>query len=98
MANIRRGSSVEVNVVDPLSRKGYRFKGSGSVHAAGTKTYEEGVRRMREAGSALADRVQAIVVIEVQEARTVVSPVYDDGALTEADVVRRFRARLAAQP
>ena len=29
VANIRRGSLVEVNVVDPLVRKGYRFKGPG---------------------------------------------------------------------
>ena len=28
VANIRRGSRVEVNVVDPFVRKGYRFKGS----------------------------------------------------------------------
>jgi predicted pyridoxine 5'-phosphate oxidase superfamily flavin-nucleotide-binding protein len=29
VANIRRGSRVEVNVIDPLVRKGYRFKGPG---------------------------------------------------------------------
>ena len=32
VANIRRGSLVEVNIVDPLVRKGYRFKGSGEIH------------------------------------------------------------------
>jgi uncharacterized protein len=78
VANIRRGSLVEVNVVDPLVRKGYRFKGRGEIH---------------EGGSTLIDRVKAIVVIEVREARAVVSPAYDDGTLSEADMIRRFRAR-----
>ena len=31
VANIRRGSQVEVNVVDPLARKGYRFKGPAEI-------------------------------------------------------------------
>ena len=30
--NIEHNRSVEVNVVDPLVRKGYRFKGQGVVH------------------------------------------------------------------
>jgi uncharacterized protein len=94
VANIRRGSPVEVNVVDPFVRKGYRFKGSAVVHARDTQPWAEGVDRLREAGSTLADRVKAIVVIEVREARPVVSPAYDDGA-TEAEVVRTFRARFA---
>jgi predicted pyridoxine 5'-phosphate oxidase superfamily flavin-nucleotide-binding protein len=46
-----------------------------------------------EAGSTLVDRVKAIVVIEVRGARAVVSPAYDDGTLSEADVIRTFRAR-----
>jgi hypothetical protein len=41
------------------------------------------------------DRINAIVVIEVREARPIVSPVYDDGSVTEADVVRTFQARYA---
>ena len=93
VANIRRGSLVEVNVVDPLVRKGYRFKGPGEIHDRGTSRYTEGIERLREAGSTLVDRVKAIVVIEVREARAVVSPAYDDGTLSEADMTRIFRAR-----
>jgi len=93
--NIRRGSLVEVNVVDPLVRKGYRFKGPAEIHDRGTSVYATGIELLREAGSTLVDRVKAIVVIEVREAREVVSPVYDDGTLTEADIIRTFRARFA---
>jgi predicted pyridoxine 5'-phosphate oxidase superfamily flavin-nucleotide-binding protein len=93
--NIRRGSVVEVNVVDPFVRKGYRFKGPAAVHEPGTAEYVEGIERLRAAGSTLTHRVGAIVVIEVREARAVVSPAYDDGALTEADVRAIHRARFA---
>jgi predicted pyridoxine 5'-phosphate oxidase superfamily flavin-nucleotide-binding protein len=95
VANIRRGSLVEVNVVDPLVRKGYRFKGPAEVHERGTSCYAEGIETLREAGSALTDRVRAIVVIEVHEAHGLVSPAYDDGTLTEEDVIRTFRDRFA---
>jgi predicted pyridoxine 5'-phosphate oxidase superfamily flavin-nucleotide-binding protein len=93
--NIRRGSVVEVNVVDPFARKGYRFKGPALVHEPGTEAYAEGIERLRAAGSTLMHRVGAIVVIEVQQARAVVSPAYDDGTLTEADVRAIHRARFA---
>jgi predicted pyridoxine 5'-phosphate oxidase superfamily flavin-nucleotide-binding protein len=95
VANVRRGSHVELNVVDPLVRKGYRFKGPAAVHERGTARYAEGIERLREAGSTHTDRYDAIVVVEVREARPLVSPAYDDGTLSEADVVRTHRARLA---
>jgi predicted pyridoxine 5'-phosphate oxidase superfamily flavin-nucleotide-binding protein len=93
--NIRRGSVVEVNVVDPFVRKGYRFKGPAVVHEPGTDEYAAGIERLRAAGSTLMHRVNAIVVIEVRQARPVVSPAYDDGTLTEADVRAIHRARFA---
>lgn len=96
VANIRRGSLVEINVVDPLTRKGYRFKGLGAVHDPGTTLFADGIEQLREAGSTLVDRVKAIVVIEVREARQLVSPVYDDGTLTEAEIIRRYRAHFAS--
>jgi uncharacterized protein len=95
VANIRRGSLVEVNVVDPLARKGYRFKGPAAIHEPGTSRFAEGVERLRETGSTLADRVRTIVVVEVREARAVVSPAYDDGTVTEGEIVRIFRERYA---
>lgn len=94
VANIRRGSAVEVNIVDPLARKGYRFKGPAEVHERATAVYAECIEMMREAGSSLVDRVKSIVVVEVREARPLSSPIYDDGSVSEADVVRMFLVRL----
>jgi predicted pyridoxine 5'-phosphate oxidase superfamily flavin-nucleotide-binding protein len=93
VSNVRRGSLVEVNVVDPFVRKGYRFKGPAVVYPRGTSLCADGLARLRETGSTLVDRVNAIVVIEVREARAVVSPAYDDGVLSEADMIRTFQAR-----
>jgi hypothetical protein len=64
VANISRGSLVEVNVVDPFVRKGYRFKGPAVILEPGTAGFAEGLGRLRQEGSKLVDRVRAIVVIE----------------------------------
>ena len=95
VTNIRRGSAVEVNVVDPFARKGYRFKGEATVHEPGSRLYEDGVEVMRRAGSTLVDRVNAIVVIDVREARPLVSPAYDNGSVSEAELIRTFKRRFA---
>ena len=95
VTNIRRGSAVEVNVVDPFARKGYRFKGEATVHEPGSRLYEDGVEVMRRAGSTLVDRVNAIVVIDVREARPLVSPAYDNGSVSETELIRTFKRRFA---
>jgi uncharacterized protein len=95
VANISRGSLVEINVIDPFVRKGYRFKGPAVIHAPGTDGFVEGLDRLRQEGSKLVDRVKAIVVIEIQQARPLVSPAYDAGTTSEAEMVRIFEARFA---
>ena len=93
VANIRRGSLVEVNVVDPIVRKGYRFKGAAEVHEPGSEPYARATEQMRAAGSQLVDREKHVVVIEVREARPLVSPAYDDGSATEDEIAASWRAR-----
>ena len=73
---------MEVNVVDPISRKGYRFKGTGEVFIDGS-TFEAGVAAYRQRG--VTSPIRAIVVIRIERAAPLVSPVYDAG-LTEAEV------------
>ena len=93
VANIRRGSQVEVNVVDPLVRKGYRFKGPAEILEPGSGRFDECIELLRESGSKSVDRVKAVGVVEVREARPLVSPVYDDGSVTEAEVSETYRER-----
>jgi predicted pyridoxine 5'-phosphate oxidase superfamily flavin-nucleotide-binding protein len=95
VANIRRGSLVEVNVVDPFVRKGYRFKGPAAVYEPGTSLCSDALGRLRKSGSMLVDRVRSIVLVEVREAHAVISPAYDDGIATESDMVRTYQKRFA---
>ncbi len=78
--NLRANSAVEVNVVDPIVRKGYRFKGRAEVVedaarvAEFLRTYwEQGTTMMAEAGK----RARAVVLVEVEHAAPLVSPGYD---------------------
>jgi hypothetical protein len=50
---------------------------------------------MRADGSKLTERVEAIVVIKVQHATPLVSPAYDDGATTEAEMLETQRTRFS---
>ena len=76
-------------------RKGYRFKGRAVIHEPGSIEFAEGIERMRADGSKLTGRVKAVVVIEVRHAEPLISPAYDDGATTEADMLEIHRARFA---
>jgi predicted pyridoxine 5'-phosphate oxidase superfamily flavin-nucleotide-binding protein len=96
VANIRRGSLVEINVVDPFVRKGYRFKGPAVVHEPGTAGFTAGAERLRQAGfTTTPERIKAIVVIEVQQARPVLSPAYDDGSSSETAITQVWQAHFA---
>jgi predicted pyridoxine 5'-phosphate oxidase superfamily flavin-nucleotide-binding protein len=85
--NIERNPSVEVNVVDPLVRKGYRFKGLGTVHRSGD-VFQRGCQMYREMG--LMHEIRAVVLIRVERALPVFSPAYDRGD-TEEQVKERWR-------
>ncbi len=79
LANLRTNAAIEVNVVDALGRRGYRFKGTASVHEEG-EVYERGLALLREREyAAYEDRVGAIVLIRVERAEPVTSPAYDLG-------------------
>jgi uncharacterized protein len=82
VANLRVNPRVEINVVDPLARKGYRFKGAAEVHADGSD-FERGLSLYSERG--VPSAIRSIVIIHVTRALPMVSPVYDTGR-SEADV------------
>jgi hypothetical protein len=75
-------------VVDPFVRKGYRFKGAAVIHEPGSAVFSQGIERLRAAGSKLTGQAKAIVVIEVRHAAALVSPAYDDGTMTEVDMLK----------
>jgi uncharacterized protein len=91
VANLASNPNVEINVVDPIVRKGYRFKGRATVHTGGAE-FEHGLALLRERGSTIGrERVRSIVVIEIVAAAPLVSPGYDGGATEEAIAARWWR-------
>src|SRR5689334_17769333 len=91
MANLARNAEVELNIVDPVVRKGYRFKGRASVITDGPELDAALQFFVRERGSDIS-RMRAVAIIEVERAAALVSPSYMGGA-TEQEVVDRFTRR-----
>jgi len=93
IANLRQNPNVEVNVVDPLVRKGYRFKGRAEVLETGAE-FERLVAVFASRGMFDAPRrIRAIVVMRVEQARSLISPGYDrdtDEASVRAHWVRHY--------
>jgi predicted pyridoxine 5'-phosphate oxidase superfamily flavin-nucleotide-binding protein len=74
-AHLERNPWIEINVVDGLSRRGYRFLGRATVHR-GDDVYRGAVERItREEGAAYP--VRAVVLIAVERALPIHSPGYD---------------------
>jgi len=87
LANLRQNANVEVNVVDPFLRKGYRFKGLGSVLESGA-LYDKAIAFYKERGSRVS-AIREVVMVRVQRAQPIDSPAYDFG-LTEGEVRGRW--------
>ena len=87
LANLRQNPNVEVNVVDPFVRKGYRFKGVASILESGP-LYDKLIAFYKERGSQVSV-IREIVMVRVQRAQPIISPAYDLG-LTEDEVRARF--------
>jgi predicted pyridoxine 5'-phosphate oxidase superfamily flavin-nucleotide-binding protein len=87
VANLRSNPAVEINVVDPVVRKGYRFKGIARVLGDGA-LFDEILVFLRKRG--VSSPIKHIVVVKVERALPLVSPAYDGGA-TEEEVRRRWK-------
>jgi predicted pyridoxine 5'-phosphate oxidase superfamily flavin-nucleotide-binding protein len=87
VGNIEAGrDAVEVNVVDAIVRKGYRFRGTARVLRTG-EAFDRVVHWYASERGSDVSRVQSVVLIAVESAAPLVSPAYDDG--TSADEIER---------
>lgn len=89
--NLQHNPGIEINVVDPILRKGYRFKGSAVVLGAGSQ-FDKVMgfyRTTYKMHPRTADTVRHVVLVKVQRALPLVSPIYDLGA-TEGEVAARY--------
>jgi uncharacterized protein len=83
--NLRHNPAVEINVVDPFVRKGYRFKGTGKVITQGREFEDIIVFYGQQGVKDAAKRIRSFVLVEVERVLPVLSPSYDLGT-SEADL------------
>ena len=91
VANLRRNPSTEINVVDPMVRKGYRFKGVATVLTEGALferilDFYRAERNLDEGRI----KIRSFVLVKIEEALPVVSPAYDLG-LSEEQVREKMQ-------
>lgn len=86
IANLLGNPAVEINVVDPVLRKGYRFKGVATVLSEGPQ-FEAIEQWFRARGST--NPFRHLVLVKVESAAPISSPAYDQGR-TEAEVTRQW--------
>ena len=92
--NLESNPVIEINVVDPISRKGYRFRGTAEVLRSGS-TYARAASFLKEAG--VSGAFGAVVVVRVEAAGPVISPAYDSGA-SEDEVRAAWLGRTTSRP
>ena len=76
LKNLEKNPNLEINVVDPLIRKGYRFSGKGSIIKKGEQ-FEAILQNYRDNG--IKSPINAIVLVTVEKISQVTSPLYDLG-------------------
>lgn len=96
VSNLQHNSVLEVNIVDPLSRAGFRFKGTARYIERNSPAFLELYPEMHkhfEQWGPLEAEVRGLVILKVQRARSITSPAYDIG-ITEAALVQHFGEHL----
>jgi len=92
ISNLEIHPSVEVNVVDSVKRRGYRFQGEATVLHEGIK-FDEILNHYRKIG--VKSEVKAIVLIKVDTAKEIKSPLYDLG-LSEQEIETDWKKRYSS--
>lgn len=92
VANLRRDPRLEVNVVDFLRRRGYRFKGTAEIRGAGDPAYERSRQWVLETHGKPVYPCHEAVLIRVERALPVDSPAYTFGHANEDDLKRAWAA------
>lgn len=87
VSNLRHNPALEINVVDVVLRKGYRFKGTAEVLTDGP-LYKEALALYRKPGVRFP--IRSIVMVKVERALPLISPAYDLG-LTEDEVRSKWQ-------
>ena len=87
MKNLKENPYVEINVIDPLLRKGFLFEGQARIIEDGT-LYNEILNHYRENG--IQSPINSIVLVDVSRISDVTSPLYDMG-ISEDEIKSKWK-------
>ena len=85
--NLQSNPFVEINVIDPLSRKGYLFKGKTRI-INNTPLYGEILHHYRKEG--IKSPINSIILVDVSDVSEVTSPLYDMG-VSEQEIKSKWK-------
>ena len=85
--NLTKNPSIEINVIDPFSRLGYRFKGLAEILSDGDD-FKNILDYFEKKG--IKSKISHIVVVTVKSFSEVTSPSYDLG-IKKDDLVKKWK-------
>ena len=78
--NLKHNPSIEVNVVDTFSRRGYRFSGTAEIILSGDK-FNKIITYYKTSG--VKSSIKSVILIKIEKLSEVLSPLYDLGHTEE---------------
>ncbi|AJW71269.1 pyridoxamine 5'-phosphate oxidase family protein [Nitrosopumilus adriaticus] len=91
MNNLQTNPNVEINVIDPLLRKGYLFKGEAQI-IKDKSLFEKILNHYRDNG--VKSPINSIVLVKVTDVSNVISPLYDMG-VSEQEIKSKWKKHFA---
>lgn len=91
MRNLKDHPDVEINVIDPLSRKGFLFQGKASI-VEDESVYAKILNHYRQNG--VKSKINSIVLVVVSNVSDVTSPLYEMG-ISEEEIRSKWQKHFA---
>ena len=87
MSNLEKNPILEINVVNPLTRKGYRFKGKSQI-LKDNDEFSKIITFYKDKG--IKSKINAVVKMHVETIREITSPLYDLG-FSEQEIKEKWK-------
>jgi uncharacterized protein len=85
--NLTKNPSIEINVIDPFSRIGYRFKGIASILSDGDD-FKKILNYFEK--KEIKSKISDVIIVDVKSFSKITSPSYDLG-LKKDDLVEKWK-------
>ncbi len=92
--NLQSDGRCEVVFVDPFRRKGVRLRGKAEIHAKDTPRFQSLISKWHDTWGDLANRITALVIIDVDRVLPLSTPPYDD-CVTEEEMIALYQTKYA---